>query len=149
MEPALASSSSMVLKVADADSATQVCPELVSLLGTYLAKPQDQKSPRQTKPKKGQFIWESETVAANIFAAINPPIDGTDPIREFSIDPGGHTDLQNRAEVFPKGKPIRNFSIDPTLSIRTRLRPPFFRTPFPRLLVHELFPGALWNQSSM
>ena len=68
----------------------------------------------------GKSVWESEMVAANRVAAINPPIDDTDPIRKFSIDPGSHTDLQNPAEFSPKGKPIRNFSIDPTSSIRTR-----------------------------
>ena len=73
-------------------------------------------------------------VAANRVAAINPPIDDTDPIRKFSIDPGSHTDLQNPAEFSPKGKPIRNFSINPTSSIQTQLRAPFLRTPFPRLL---------------
>ena len=82
----------------------------------------------------GCSIWESEMVAANRVAAMNPPIDDTDPIRKFSIDPRSHTDLQNPAEFFPKGKPIRNFSIDPTSPIRTRLRTPFLRTPFPRLL---------------
>ena len=76
-------------------------------------------------------------MAAKRVAAINPPIDDTDPIRKFSVDPGSHTDLQNPAEFSPKGKPIRNFSIDPTSSIRTRLRTPFLRTPFPRLL-HQL-----------
>ena len=73
-------------------------------------------------------------VSANRVAAINTPIDDTDPIRKFSIDFGSHTDLQNAAEFSPKGKPIRNFSIDPTSSIRTRLRTPFWRTPFLRLL---------------
>ena len=63
-----------------------------------------------------------------------PPIDDTEPIRKFSIDPRSHTDLQNPAEFSPKGKPIRNFSIDPTSSIRTQLRTPFLRTPFSRLL---------------
>ena len=42
------------------------------------------------------IFWESETVAANRVAAIDPPIDDTDPIRKFSIDPGSHTDLQTR-----------------------------------------------------
>ena len=74
-------------------------------------------------------------VSANRVAAINPPIDDTDPIRKFSIDPGCHTDWQNPADFSPKGKPIRNFSIDPTSSIRTRLRTPFLWTPFPRLLL--------------
>ena len=80
-----------------------------------------------------------------------PPIDDTDPIRKFSIDPGSHTDLQNPAEFSPKGKPIRNFSIDPTSSIRTRLRTPFLRTPFPRLLVHEFWgvPGSPFSLSSL
>ena len=55
-----------------------------------------------------------EVVSANRVAAINPPIDDTDPIRKFSIDSGSHTDWQNPAEFSPKGKPIRNFSIDPT-----------------------------------
>ena len=45
-------------------------------------------------------------MAANRVAAINPPIDDTDPIRKFSIDPGSRTDLQNPAEFSPKGKPI-------------------------------------------
>ena len=74
-------------------------------------------------------------MSANRVAAINPPIDDTDPIRKFSIDSGSHTDWQKQAEFSPKGKPIRNFSINPTSSIRTRLRTPFLRTPFPRLLV--------------
>ena len=94
----------------------------------------------------GFILWESETVAANRVAAINPPIDDTDPIWKFSIDPGSPTDLQNPAELSPKGKPIRNFSIDPTSSIRTRLRTPFLRTPFPRLL-YPLYRGP--NQSMM
>ena len=79
-------------------------------------------------------VWESEMVTANRVAAVDPPIDDTDPIRKFSIDPGSHIDLQNPAKFSPKGKPIRNFSIDFTSSIRTRLRTPFLRTPFPRLL---------------
>ena len=79
-------------------------------------------------------LWESEMVAANRVAAINPPIDDTDPIRNFSIDPGSHTDWQNQAEFSPKGRPIRNFSIDPHRRDGHRLRTPFLRTPFPRLL---------------
>ena len=75
-------------------------------------------------------IHLSPAHAANRVAAVNPPMDDTDPIRKFSIDPGIHTKLQNPAEFSPKGKPIRNFSIDPTSSIRTRLRTPFLRTPF-------------------
>ena len=66
-------------------------------------------------------ILESEMVAANRVAAINPPIDDADPIQKFSIDPGIHTNLQNPAEWSPKGKPIRNFSIDPASSIRTSI----------------------------
>ena len=58
-------------------------------------------------------------MSANKVAAINPSINDTDPIRKFSIDPGGHTDWQKQAEFSRKGKPIRNFSIDPTSSIRT------------------------------
>ena len=77
---------------------------------------------------------KSEMVAANRVAALNPPIDDTDPIWKFSIDPGSHTHWQNPAEFSPKEKPIRNFSIEHTSSIRTRLRTPFLRTPFPRLL---------------
>ena len=91
-------------------------------------------------------------VSANRVAAINLPIDDTDPIRKFSIDPGSHTALQNPAELSPKGKPIQNFSIDPTSSIRTRLRTPFLRTPFPRLLLQKLranFGGKRmnWNRT--
>ena len=87
-------------------------------------------------------------VAANRVAAINPPIDNTEePIRKFSIDPGSHTDLQNPAELTPKGKaivgPIRNLSIGPISSIWTRLRTPFWRTPFPRLLKAFADIGAL------
>ena len=69
---------------------------------------------------------DSETVSANRVAAINPPIDDTDPIRKFSIDPGSHMDLQNPAEVSPKGKPIRNLSIDRTSSIRTSIADAIF-----------------------
>ena len=71
-------------------------------------------------------LWESEMVSANRVAAINPPIDDTDPIRKFSIDSGSHTDWQNPAEFSPKGKPIRNFSIDPTSSIRTSIADAIF-----------------------
>ena len=35
---------------------------------------------------------------------------------------------KTRQNSFQKGKPIRNFSIDPTSSIRTRLRAPFLRS---------------------
>ena len=73
-----------------------------------------------------QKLWGSETVSANRVAAINPPIDDTDPIRNFSIDPGSHTDWQNPAEFSPKGRPIRNFSIDPTSSIRTSIADAIF-----------------------
>ena len=65
-------------------------------------------------------------VSANRVAAINPPIDDTDPTRKFSIDPGSHTDWQNPAEFSPKGKPIRNFSIGPTSSIRTSIADAIF-----------------------
>ena len=43
----------------------------------------------QSNPKHGGFtmIWESEMVAANRVAAINPLIDDTDPIRKFSMNP--------------------------------------------------------------
>ena len=91
-------------------------------------------------------------MSANRVAAINPPIDDTDPIRKFSIDPRSHTDWQKQAEFSPKGKPIRNFSIDPISSIRTPIADAIFadaisetpiifgvetlflQTPFPRLL---------------
>ena len=79
---------------------------------------------KKCPPKK--CIWESEMVAANRVAAINPPIDDTDPIRKFSIDSRNHTDLQNPAECSPKGKPTRNFSIDPTSSIRTPIADAIF-----------------------
>ena len=65
-------------------------------------------------------------VAANRVAAINPPIDDTDPIRKFSIDSGSHTDWQNAPEFSPKAKPIRNFSIDPTSSIRISIADAIF-----------------------
>ena len=77
------------------------------------------------------IFWESETVAANRVAAINP-YRRHRPDTEIQYRP--HADLQNPAEFSPEGKPIRNFSIDPTSSIRTRWRTPFLRTPFPRLL---------------
>ena len=65
----------------------------------------------------------------------SPPYRRNGPDTEkFIIGPGSYTDLQNPAEFSPKGKPIRNLSIDFTLSIRTRLRTPFLRTPCPRLL---------------
>ena len=66
-------------------------------------------------------------MSADRVAAINPPIDDTDPIRKFSIDPGSHTDWQKPVEFSPKGgKPIRNFSIDPTSSIRTPIADAIF-----------------------
>ena len=81
------------------------------------------------------FVKSENRRRANRVAAINPPIDDTDLIWKFSIDPGSHTVLQNLIEFSLKGKPIRNFSIDPALSIRTRLRTPFLQTPFPTLLL--------------
>ena len=72
------------------------------------------------------FFWGSEKVSADRVAAIDPPIDDTDPIRNFSIDPESHTDWQNPAEFFAKGRPIRNFSIDPTSSIRTSIADAIF-----------------------
>ena len=81
-------------------------------------------------------------MSANRVAAINPPIDDADLIRKFSIDPGSHTDWQKHAEFSPKGKPIRNFSINPThRRYGHRLRTPFLRTPFPRLLFTEYTQG--------
>ena len=61
-------------------------------------------------------------VSANRVAAINPPIDDTDPTRKF-WEPH---DWQKQAEFSPKGKPIRNFSIDPTSSIRTPIADAIF-----------------------
>ena len=61
---------------------------------------------RALKRALSELLWESETVAANRVAAIIPPIDDTDLIWKFSIDPGSHTDLQNPAEFSPKGKPV-------------------------------------------
>ena len=87
----------------------------------------------------GRIIWGSEMVSANRVAAIPPPIDDTDPIRNFSIDPGSRTDWQNQAEFSPKGRPIRNFSIDPTSSIRTSTADAILRTPFPPRLLHQTF----------
>ena len=42
-------------------------------------------------------------MSANRVAAVNPPIDDTDPIRKFSIDPGSHTDWQKQAKSLQKG----------------------------------------------
>ena len=42
-------------------------------------------------------------MAANRVAAINPPIDDTDLIRKFSVDPGSHMGLPNLAESSLKG----------------------------------------------
>ena len=64
-------------------------------------------------------------MAANRVVAINSPIDDTDPIRKFNVDPGSQMDKHNPAEFSPKAKLIRNFSIDPASSIRTRLQTPF------------------------
>ena len=65
-------------------------------------------------------------MSANRVAAIKPPIDDTDTIRKFSIDPESHSDWQKQAEFSPKGKPIRNFSIDPTSSMRTPIADAIF-----------------------
>ena len=58
-------------------------------------------------------FWESETVEANRVAAMNPPIDDTDPIRKFSSDPGSHTHLQNPAEFSSKGVADTEFQYRP------------------------------------
>ena len=86
---------------------------------SHLANGSRGRYPINPTASQKQPVWGSETVSANRVAAINPPIDDTDPIRNFSIDPGSHTDWQNPAEFISKGKPIQNFSIDPTSSIRT------------------------------
>ena len=65
-----------------------------------------------------------------------PPYRRYGPDTEIQYRPRSHTDRRNPPQFSPKGKPIRNFSMDPASSIRTRLRTPFFRTPFPRLLIH-------------
>ena len=66
-----------------------------------------------------------------------PPYRRYGPDTEIQYRPRKlHMDLQNPAELSPKGKAMRNFSIDPTPLIRTRLRTPFLQTPFPRLLLH-------------
>ena len=80
--------------------------------------------------KSGNRKWWQQTGSRQS----TPPIDDTDPIWKFSIGPGSYTDLRNPAEFSPKEKPIQKFSIDSTSSIRTRLRTPFLRAPFPRLL---------------
>ena len=93
-------------------------------------------------PKLGGFsnpdfsipiFWELETVAANRVAAINPPMDDTDPIREFCIEPGSHTDLPNPAEFSPKGSP-HGISVSTHIVDMDTIATPFVRTPFPRLL---------------
>ena len=76
-------------------------------------------------------------VSANRVAAINPPIDDTDPIRNFSIDLGSHTDWQNPAEFSPKGGRYGISVSTPHRRYGHRLRTPFLRTPFPRLLVTD------------
>ena len=78
-------------------------------------------------------------VSANRVAGINPPIDDTDPIRKFSIDPGSHTDWQNPAEFSPKGRPIRNFSIDPTSSIRTSIADAIFADAISETPIYVIF----------
>ena len=93
---------------------------------------EDNQVAKKRSNKHKQFSLSREGVGAEIVydlgigngvgnrvAAIDPPINDTDPIRKFSIDPGSHTDWQKQAEFSPKGKPIRNFSIDPTSSIQT------------------------------
>ena len=59
--------------------------------------------PRRGSWKPIRRVWgsrrESETVAAKRVVAINPPIDDTDPIRKFSIDPGIHTNLGRTSQL--------------------------------------------------
>ena len=63
--------------------------------------------------KRDWTFWELETVSANRVAAINHPIDDTDPIQKFSVDPGGHTDWQNPAEFSPKREADTEFQYRP------------------------------------
>ena len=89
-------------------------------------------------------IWGSEMVSANrVGAAINPPIDDTDPIRNFSIDPGSHADWQNPAEFSPNGGRYGISVSTPHRRYGHRLRTPFLRTPFLRSeeLQNESFPN--------
>ena len=74
-------------------------------------------------------------VSANRVAAINPPIDDTDPIRKFSIDPPGVTRTgQNKQNSLQKGSRYGISVSTPHRRYGHRLRMPFLRTPFPRLL---------------
>ena len=80
-------------------------------------------------------------MSANRVAAINPPIDDTDPIRKFSIDPGSHTDWQKQAEFsLQKGSRYGISVSTPHRRYGHRLRTPFLRTPFPRLLENVCLP---------
>ena len=89
-------------------------------------------------------IWGSEMVSANRVAAFNPPIDDTDPIRKFSIDPRSHTDWQNPAEFSSKGGRYGISVSTPHRRYGHRLRTPFLRTP--RLLGQHV-PGfrCIWQ----
>ena len=65
-------------------------------------------------------------MSANRVAAINPPIDDTDPIRKFSIDPGSHTDWQKQGESLQKGSRYGISVSTPTSSIRTPIADAIF-----------------------
>ena len=52
--------------------------------------------------------WRQDRVAA-----INPPIDDTDPIRKYSIDPGSHTDLQKPSRILSKRQVDTEFQYRP------------------------------------
>ena len=95
------------------------------------------RSPREShsgnKIVKPLSLCESETVAANRVAAINPPIDDTDPIRNSVSTPEATRTCKTQRKLSPEGKPIQNLSIDHTSSMRTPLWTPFLRAPFLRL----------------
>ena len=64
-----------------------------------------------------------------------PPIDDTDPIRKFSIDPRGPHGLAKTSRILSKKEFQYGISVStPHRRYGHPLRTPFLRTPFPRLL---------------
>ena len=83
--------------------------------------------------------------AANRVAAINPPIDDTDPIRKFSIDPGATRTGKNKQNSLQKGSRYGISVSTPHRRYGHRLQTPFLRAPFPRLLQYDWTVGVLDN----
>ena len=89
-------------------------------------------------------------MSADRVAAINPPIDDTDPIRLNSVStPGATRTGKNQQNSLQKGSRYGISVSTPHRRYGHRLRTPFLRTPFPRLLFWDREKSADSNRPAL